>query len=68
MSPGCSATGWRCVLGQHCTRQRLPERVLIDTLAEGDILVTSVATGPSAAAAATGNNPFAPPRMGGGRR
>ena len=41
---------------------------VLDTLAEGDILVTSVATGPSAAAAATGNNPFAPPRMGGGRR
>lgn len=42
---------------------------VLDTLAEGDVLVTAVSTGPAAAAAA-GTNPFAP-RMGppgGGRR
>ncbi len=40
---------------------------VLDTLAEGDVLITSVATGPAAAAVTTGTNPFAPPRMGGGR-
>ena len=40
---------------------------VLDTLAEGYVLITSVATGPAAATAAPGSNPFAPPRMGGGR-
>ncbi len=40
---------------------------VLDTLAEGDVLVTAVSTGPAAAAAA-GNNPFAPSRMAGPRR
>jgi HlyD family secretion protein len=40
---------------------------VLDTLAEGDLLITSVATGPAASAAAS-NNPFAPQRMGGPRR
>ena len=40
---------------------------VLDTLAEGDLLITSVTTGPAASAAA-GTNPFAPQRMGGPRR
>jgi HlyD family secretion protein len=40
---------------------------LLDTLNEGDILVTSVSTS-TAANAASGSNPFAPPRMPGPRR
>ena len=40
---------------------------VLDTLAEGDLIITSVATG-RAATAAAGTNPFAPPRMGGPRR
>ena len=42
---------------------------VLDTLTEGDLIVTSVAAGDSAAAAAAGGtNPFAPPRMGPPRR
>lgn len=39
---------------------------VVDTLAEGDVLVTSVST--TTAGGAQGNNPFGPPRMGGPRR
>ncbi len=40
---------------------------VLDSLAEGDLLLTSVST-TAAGAAAQGNNPFGPPRMGGPRR
>lgn len=40
---------------------------VLDSLAEGDLLLTSVST-TAAGAVAQGNNPFGPPRMGGPRR
>ncbi len=40
---------------------------VLDSLTEGDLLITSVST-TETGAAAQGNNPFGPPRMGGPRR